>query len=63
MHKWQIFAQRVTIMHNYNTYCVSDGSHPHCAENWTHTPSARGSYGRLAGRQKSSCLKICFLDI
>ena len=28
--------------------CVLDGSHLRCAKNWTHTPSASGSYGRPA---------------
>ena len=26
--------------------CILDGSHLCCAKNWTHTPSASGSYGR-----------------
>ena len=33
--------------------CVTDGKCLHCAKNWTHTPSASGSYisqaSRLAG--------------
>ena len=31
--------------------CISDGSRLRCAKNWTHTPSASGSYNRQAGWQ------------
>ena len=35
--------------------CISDGSRLRRAKNWTHTPSASdGSYGRQAGRRKTS---------
>ena len=36
--------------------CISDGIRLHCAKNWTNTPSANGSYGKPAGRQKKALL-------
>ena len=35
---------------------ILDSSRLHCAKNWTRTPSASGSYGRQAGRQKKTSL-------
>ena len=38
--------------------CISDGSRFRCAKNLTHTPSASGSYGRLAGRPADESLVV-----
>ena len=38
--------------------CVLDGSHLLCAKNWTHTPSASESYGRLAAWQADKNLIV-----
>ena len=38
--------------------CVLDGIHLCCAKNWTHTPSASGSYGRQAGQQADESLVV-----
>ena len=38
--------------------CVSDGIFLRRAKNWTHAPSASGSYGRQAGRPADKSLVV-----
>ena len=44
-------------------FCILDSIRLHCVKNWTHTPSASGSYGRQTGQPRLADKSLVVLKI